>query len=358
MTHRSNALPLILLAAAAALVILTGLAIACRPAPPPTQSNTPTSPATATATHMPTLTSPATSAHTSTPTSPAMSAHTSTPMATATATHPSTATHTPAPSPTKYVREDSPFDPFLAGEVAKRKARGPGFLGQSGSDDEELIEASISTVGSLYPPDYNYPGITRYLKEQGVTPLWAYDDPVDGLIEAELTLDMIIELSEMRGVDTIFSRGQQYPGMGIILSGVYSEYDAGLITAEEAVSSLFGYPNGNIPVQIMIENPAGSGNTDRVLRFLKENGIIPSSWDIFRRSTLRGIPPTDAIYTSVPWSLVPRLAKLTGVEIRHNYVLPSPGGPVHSPGRQQPSGATNPADAHGATICEAPHARL
>ncbi len=347
MTHRSNALPLILLAAAAALVILTGLAIACRPAPPPTQSNTPTSPATATATHMPTLTSPATSAHTSTP------------MATATATHAPTptATHTPAPSPTKYVREDSPFDSFLAGEVAKRKAGRPAFLGQGSSDADELIETSISTVGSLYPPEYNYPGIMRYLKEQGVTPIWAFDDTESGLIRAELTLDMIIELSEMRGVDRISTPSQQYPGMGPELSGVYSEYDAGLITAEEAVASLFGYPNGNIPVQIMIKNPADSGNTDRVLRFLKENGIIPSSWDIFRRSTLRGIPPTDAIYTSVPWSLVPRLAKLPGIEVRADPDTSVPDGPMHSLG-QQPSGATNPADAHGATKPEAPHARL
>ena len=349
MTRRSNALSLLLLTAAAALVILTGLALACRPAPPPTQSNTPTSPARATATHMPTLTSPATSAHTSTPMA----------MATATATHTPTptATHTPAPSPTKYVRDDSPFDSFLAGEVAKRKARGPGFLGQSGSDNAELIEVNIYTVGSLDPLQYNYPNIIRYLKEQGITPLWAFDDPSDGRIKAELTLDMIIELSEMRGVDGITAPDHQYPGMGPELSGVYSEYDAGLITAEEAVASLFGYPNMNIPVQIMIENPAGSGNTDRVLRFLKDNGIIPSSWHIFRRSTVRGIPSTDAIYTSVPWSLLPRLAKLPGVGVRHDYAPPNPNGRMESPGRQ-PSGATNPADAHGAAICEAPRARL
>ena len=318
MTRRSNALPLLLLTAAATLVILIGLAIACAPASPSAQSNTPDSPST----------------HTPTP------------------------THTPAPSPTKYVREDSPFDSFLAGEVAKRKARGPGFLGQGGSDAEELIVASIFTVGSLYPPEYNYPGIMRYLKEQGVTPLdWTFDDPESGMIEAELTLDTIIELSEMRGVSAIFSRGQQYPGMGIRLSGVYSEYDAGLITAEEAVASLGGYQNGNIPVEIWIENPTGSGNTDRVLRFLKDNRVTVDPWKIYR-PYFKGIPPTDAVITSMPWSLVPRLAKLPAVEIRHNYVPHSPGGPVHSPGRQQPSGATNPADAHGATICEAPHARL
>ncbi len=44
MTHRSNALPLILLAAAATLVILTGLALACGPAAPSAQSNIPASP--------------------------------------------------------------------------------------------------------------------------------------------------------------------------------------------------------------------------------------------------------------------------------------------------------------------------
>ncbi len=337
MTHRSNALPLILLTAAAALVILTGLALACRPAPPPTQSNAPTSPAT--------------------------SAHTSTPMATATATHAPTptATHTPAPSPTKYVREDSPFDSFLAGEVAKRKAGRPAFLGQGSSDADELIETSISTVGSLYPPEYNYPGIMRYLKEQGVTPIWAFDDTESGLIRAELTLDMIIELSEMRGVDRISTPSQQYPGMGIRLSGVYSEYDAGLITAEEAVASLFGYPNGNIPVKIMIENPADSGNTDRVLRFLKDNRVtVDHLWNVYRPyfkgDITKSIPPTDAVITSVPWTLVPRLAKLPGIEVRSNPDTSAPQGRMESPGLQ-PTGATNPADAHGATICEPSHAR-
>ncbi len=322
MTRRSNALPLLLLTAAATLVILIGLAIACAPASPSAQSNTPDSPST----------------HTPTP------------------------THTPAPSPTKYVREDSPFDSFLAGEVAKRKARGPGFLGQGGSDAEELIVASIFTVGSLYPPEYNYPGIMRYLKEQGVTPLdWTFDDPESGMIEAELTLDTIIELSEMRGVSAIFSRGQQYPGMGIRLSGVYSEYDAGLITAEEAVASLGGYQNGNIPVEIWIENPTGSGNTDRVLRFLKDNRVtVDHLWNVYRPyfkgDITKAIPPTDSVFTSVPWSLVPRLAKLPGIEVRSNPDTSDPHGRMEVPG-QQSTGVASPADAHGATICEPSHAR-
>ena len=44
MTRRSNALPVILLTAAAALVVLIGLALACGPAAPSAQSNTPASP--------------------------------------------------------------------------------------------------------------------------------------------------------------------------------------------------------------------------------------------------------------------------------------------------------------------------
>ncbi len=314
MTHRSNALPLILLTAAATLVILIGLAIACAPASPSAQSNTPATPS----------------------------------------------THTPTPKPTEYVREDSPFDSFLAAQVAKRKAAAnrPGFSGQSASGATELIKVHFDTAGWQYPLHYNYPGIMRYLTEQGVTPTRAFNDPESGRIYAELTLDMIIDLSEMRGVGKIFSIGHQHDGMGIELSGVYSEYDAGLITAEEAVASLFGYPNGNIPVKIMIKNPANSGNTDRVLRFLKDNGIIPSSWHIFRRSTVRGIPSTDAIYTSVPWTLVPRLAKLPGIKVRANPDTFLPLGPMGSTGQQQPSGAASPADAHGAAICEPSHARL
>ncbi len=318
MTHRSNALPLILLTAAAALVILIGLAIACAPASPSAQSNTPDSPS----------------------------------------------THTPTPKPTKYVREDSPFDSFLAAQVAKRKAAAnrPGFSGQSASGATELIKVHFDTAGWQYPLHYNYPGIMRYLTEQGVTPTRAFNDPESGRIYAELTLDMIIDLSEMRGVGKIFSIGHQHDGMGIELSGVYSEYDAGLITAEEAVASLGGYPNGNIPVEIWIKNPANSGNTDRVLRFLKDNGVTPNPRHV-SRPYLKGSatgdePPIDSVFTSVPWTLVPRLAKLPGIKVRANPDTFLPLGPMGSTGQQQPSGAASPADAHGAAICEPSHARL
>ncbi len=302
---------MILLTAAATLVILIGLALACGPAAPSGQSNTPAAPS----------------------------------------------THTPTPKPTEYVREDSPFDSFLAAQVAKRKAAAnrPGFSGQSGSDATELIKVHFDTAGQQYPLHYNYPGIMRYLTEQGVTPIRAFDDPESGRIDAELTLDMIFELSEMRGVGKIFSKGQQYEGMGIGLSEVYAEYDAGLITTEEVVASLDGYPNGNIPVEIRIKNPENSGNTDRVLRFLKENRIILSSWDIYR-PLIEG-SNIDGVITSVPWTLVPRLAKLPGIEVRENPDTSELDGSMHSPG-QQPSGATNPADAHGATEPDAPHARL
>ncbi len=317
MTHRSNALPLILLTAAAALVILIGLAIACAPASPSGQSNTPDSPS----------------------------------------------THTPTPKPTKYVRMESPFSPFLAGQVAKHKAAAnrPGFSGQSGSESAELIKVRFDTDGSRYAT-HNFDNILAFLKEKGVTPSTAVDDPENGVISAELTLDMIIELSEMRGVGRIFSKGQRYQGMGGTLSGVYSEYEAGLITAEEAVASLDGYPNMNIPVEIWIENPAGSGNTDRVLQFLKDYGVTLDPWNIYRPyikgHITKAIPPTDAVITSIPWTLVPRLANLQGIEIRENPDTSAPNSPMHSPGQQQPSGATNPADAHGATEPDAPRARL
>ena len=303
MTRRSNALPLILLTAAATLVILIGLAIACAPASPSGQSNTPDSPS----------------------------------------------THTPTPKPTKYVRMDSPFSPFLAGQVAKHKAAAnrPGFSGQSGSESAELIKVRFDTDGSRYAT-HNFDNILAFLKEKGVTPSTAVDDPENGVISAELTLDMIIELSEMRGVGKISSKVQPYQGMGVILSAVYSEYEAGLITAEEAAASLSGSSGLYIDVKIWIKNPANSGNTDRVLQFLKDNDITLDPWQIYRPYVENST--TDAVVTFIPWSLVPRLAKLPGVEITHDYSPYGPGGPMHSPGLQQPSGATNPAGAHGATV--------
>jgi len=271
-TTRRNTFRLLVLTLAVGLIALALVALACAPSAPGEQEGTPE------------------------PTSSA------------------DPTHTPTPT---WQAELSTVTHAVVVKQATIAAASSGATGQSASERPATIRVNIYTADIE-----TRSRIEQFLASNSGTVLHSIPTNPDGLtdFEAVVPVSLLDSLSKQTGVLLIDTIEKYYEKLDKELDSIVSQYDAGLITEQEAVTlSYLPYWEGKV---LIVADFDTSANAHSALRYLKSNDVYMMSHPV----------ETMVIAGFVPVSLLLPLSQQPGAIIVNGYGY---GADLSDPGVQE-----------------------